>query len=133
MGAEFPDAGLDLAVGDDVWARADPGAVARIVRVLLDNALAHGAPPVRLEIARDAGGHASLVVTDSGPGVPAHERERIFGRFERAGDGVTPGFGLGLAIARGLARRMGGDVRAEDGSRFVVTLPLEPMTSVMPS
>jgi signal transduction histidine kinase len=57
--------------------------------------------------------------------VPEAERERIFGRFER-GERAGAGFGLGLAIARGLARQMGGDVSApavESGACFVATLP----------
>jgi signal transduction histidine kinase len=64
-------------------------------------------------------------VGDDGVGVPADERERIFGRFERGAQAGT-GFGLGLPIARGLARRMGGDVVAVDAERgacFVATLP----------
>ena len=57
-------------------------------------------------IAVDATGeHACLRVLDDGPGVPDAERERIFGRFERGGR-AGGGFGLGLAIARGLARQM---------------------------
>ena len=58
-------------------------------------------------------------------GVPEAERERIFGRFER-GERAGAGFGLGLAIARGLARQMGGDVSApavESGACFEATLP----------
>ena len=57
------------------------------------------------------GDRARLRVIDEGAGVPEAERERIFGRFER-GDRAGAGFGLGLAIARGLARQMGGDVNA---------------------
>ena len=52
---------------------------------------------------------------DAGAGVPEAERERIFGRFERGGR-AGAGFGLGLAIARGLARQMGGDVSAPRGA-----------------
>jgi signal transduction histidine kinase len=68
--------------------------------------------------------HARLRVIDDGPGVPDAERERIFGRFERGGR-AGGGFGLGLAIARGLARQMGGDVNARavpSGACFEVTL-----------
>jgi signal transduction histidine kinase len=64
-------------------------------------------------------------VLDEGPGVPEAERERIFGRFERGARAGT-GFGLGLAIARGLARQMGGDVTAPGegrGACFEATLP----------
>ena len=79
-----------------------------------------------MTIAVDAlDGRARVRVSDAGAGVPEAERERIFGRFER-GERAGAGFGLGLAIARGLARQMGGDVSApavESGACFEATLP----------
>jgi signal transduction histidine kinase len=125
--ARAQSAGIALAVEahEPAWAVADPRAVARILRALLDNALRYGGESVAIE----AGG-ASVCVRDSGPGVRDEERERIFGRFERgSASGAAGGFGLGLPLARGLARRMRGDVRAEAahrGARFVVTLPACP-------
>ncbi|WP_179258060.1 sensor histidine kinase [Enemella evansiae] len=71
-----------------------------------------------------------LTVTDSGRGVPDHQRERIFDRMVRLrGEEVGAGSGLGLNIARGYARAHGGEVicaPAEPGrgARFVLTLPL---------
>jgi signal transduction histidine kinase len=122
-------AGVTLVVRESgpAWAKADARAAARIIRVLLDNALRHGARPggtVTVGVETD-GGDVAVRVSDDGPGVPAHERERIFGRFERGAQAGT-GFGLGLPIARGLARHMGGDVAAVDAERgacFVATLP----------
>jgi signal transduction histidine kinase len=66
-------------------------------------------------------------VRDDGPGVPPEERELIFERFER-GRSVenATGFGLGLAIGRGLARGMGGDLALDpdgQGTSFVLRLP----------
>jgi signal transduction histidine kinase len=67
-------------------------------------------------------------VSDTGPGVPAAERERIFEAFQssESPDG-RHGSGLGLAISRQLARALGGDVRMEPrpegGSRFVLEVP----------
>ncbi len=92
------------------WAQADPGAVARIVRILLDNALrvapAHSS--IELESAVN-GPWASLTVRDRGPGVAPSERSLIFERFQRGSStGGRSGFGLGLAIGRELAARMGG-------------------------
>ena len=112
---------------EPVWATCDPRATARVLRALLENALRHGAPPGSVvTIAVDATGErARLRVIDAGPGVPEAERERIFGRFERGGR-AGAGFGLGLAIARGLARQMGGDVSAppvQSGACFEATLP----------
>jgi signal transduction histidine kinase len=110
------------------WGRGDPDAVARVVRILLDNALRYGPPgePVRILAACDTG-HVTLDVIDRGPGIPPEEREHIFERFHRgAAASSEGGFGLGLAIGRELARRMGGDLMLADGyvrgARFVLTL-----------
>ena len=73
-------------------------------------------------------------VQDSGPGVPEDERERIFHPFEQLGeearsDSLNRGTGLGLTIARQLARRLDGDVvvRGADGggAEFVLRLPMD--------
>src|SRR3954447_12886486 len=110
------------------WGRGDPDAVARVVRILLDNALRYGPPgePVRILAACDTG-HVTLDVIDRGPGIPPEEREHIFERFHRgAAAGSEGGFGLGLAIGRELARRMGGDLELAGGygrgARFVLIL-----------
>jgi signal transduction histidine kinase len=113
------------------WGRGDPDAVARVVRILLDNALRHApvGSSVRVLPAYH-GSNATVAVADRGPGVAPSDRERIFERFER---GSTPsgegGFGLGLAIGRELARRMGGELRHDDGTgpgaRFVLELAIE--------
>ncbi|HXU81512.1 MAG TPA: HAMP domain-containing sensor histidine kinase, partial [Polyangia bacterium] len=72
-----------------------------------------------------------ILVEDSGPGIPATERERVFQPFVRLGtashEGV-PGTGIGLGLARDLARRHGGELRilpAEQGARFEVILITE--------
>ena len=109
------------------WGRGDPDAVARVVRILIDNALRYGdGRPVRVT----ASG-ATIEVADRGPGVPQEERERIFERFYRGrARGAIGGFGLGLAIGRELAERMGGTLtlsdRAGGGTRFVLSLPRSP-------
>jgi signal transduction histidine kinase len=112
------------------WALADPGALAQIVRILLDNAL--GVTPeetsVRMHASIDSR-HAQLLVSDEGPGVPSDERERIFGRFQRGSTtGGRSGFGLGLAIGSELAARMGGtlellDPQCDGGAHFALRLP----------
>jgi len=117
------------------WARGDPTAIARVLRILLDNALRFAPPgqPVRVTAAYH-GEHAVLEVVDLGPGVPPDERERIFQRFQRGSStGGEGGFGLGLAIGRELAERLGGTLRLADensspptpGARFVCELPIE--------
>jgi signal transduction histidine kinase len=115
--------------GGPAVAPADPRAAARILRILLDNAAAHGAGTVTVAVSTH-GVHVLVAVADEGPGVAAEEREHIFGRFARgrAAVGATAGAGLGLAIARGLARAMGGDLEAARvslGARFVPALRAE--------
>lgn len=109
-----------------VHARADPAAVRRILHVLLDNARAYGAGTVRLRVTRD-GDDALVVVTDEGPGLTGEDREHVFERFRRGDAGhASPGFGLGLPIARGLAERMGGTLTAPvtaAGGCFELRLP----------
>lgn len=110
----------------DVWALADPGHVAGVLRIVLDNALRHTAEgtAVRVRIVRGET-RAGIEVRDRGPGVAEADRERIFERFARGENAVSGGFGLGLAIAREFARRMDGDLvlARGDGARFVLWLP----------
>jgi signal transduction histidine kinase len=112
--------------GGPAVACADPAAAARILRVLLDNAASYGAGTIGVTVSR-ASASVLVAVEDDGPGVAPDEREQVFGRFARgrAAANAGPGAGLGLAIARGLARAMGGDVEAAPvrrGARFVLTL-----------
>jgi signal transduction histidine kinase len=107
------------------WGRGDPDAVARVVRILIDNALRYGGEgAIRVTASEDA----RVEVADRGPGVPPEERERIFERFYRGRvRGSEGGFGLGLAIGRELAERMGGTLTLADrpggGTRFSLALP----------
>ena len=105
------------------------------MRILIDNALAYGPRGERVRVETRAGdGWATLTVADGGPGIPEPERERIFERFHRgAAASSSGGFGLGLAIGRELARRMGGELELDDGpgTRFVLRVhgagsPAEP-------
>ena len=121
----------DLRPGErGLAALADPDALRRILSNLLDNAAkyAPGAPP---EVSvRAAGNAVELVVADRGPGVPPGLEEKVFERFFRADDSLARranGSGIGLSLARGLARGMGGDLiyrpREGGGAEFVLTLP----------
>jgi signal transduction histidine kinase len=138
VAAEFELQAGERAVAVDVatppgpcWGRGDPSAVARVVRILLDNAVRYSPEEGSVRVVPAYHGeHATVEVGDEGPGVAPEDRERIFERFERGdtapGEG---GFGLGLAIGRELAQRMGGDLRLEDGrprgAWFVLRLPIE--------
>jgi signal transduction histidine kinase len=110
-------------------------AIVQVLGNLLDNACKYSpdGEPVRLSGIRE-GTEAVLVVEDAGPGIPEAERQRIFDRFtqlerhrQRRGGGV----GLGLYIARQLARSQNGDLLVVDptdgrGARFELHLPLAP-------
>jgi signal transduction histidine kinase len=113
-------AGHELVLGDrtsgHVWAaRAD---VAHILDNLIENAIRYTPPGTTVTIATGRSGPASeLVVSDTGPGIPPMDRDRIFERFYRGTDGRSagPGTGLGLAIVAELAERWDGRVELLDG------------------
>jgi two-component system sensor histidine kinase TctE len=94
---------------------------------LVDNALRYtpAGGTVTVSCRRD-GGHGTLVVEDSGPGIPPASRELVFGRFVRLDD-KTSGSGLGLAIVRDIAAahgaQLGIDERAGGGAVFTVRFP----------
>jgi signal transduction histidine kinase len=134
FGLRARDRAVDLVVvppPGPVWAAGDPGAVARAGRILIDNALRFSAAGGEIRVsAAYHGEYATLEVADQGPGVPAEERDLIFERFQRGSrTGGEGGFGLGLAIGRELAHRMGGELdlasTGDAGARFVLTLPIE--------
>jgi signal transduction histidine kinase len=129
---------LDSDSRSEVEAVCDPGRVAQILRVLLDNALTHTAHGTEIRIAAAAeqkGGplgtppRAVLTVADDGPGIPPAQLGVVFDRFHTGDAGR--GSGLGLAIARELAHRMQGSltVASEPGKTvFTLALPLAEMT-----
>ena len=105
----------------------DGDRVLQIISNLLSNAFRWTPEGGRVELAlSEDEGWVSVVVSDSGPGITAEERDRIFRPFWSRDGGGT---GLGLAIARELAVALGGglDVRSEPGlgSRFELVLPAE--------
>jgi len=106
----------------------EPELAERILQPLLDNACRYGAGTVIVAIG-GVNGAVRYTIDDDGPGVAAEERERIFEPGVRGRQGAAAGAsgaGLGLALARRLARSVGGEIEARadgDGGRFVVTLP----------
>lgn len=132
--ASEADRHLELHADGPLWAVADPDSVAQIVRVLIDNALRFAPPGTAVEVQLTEDGQVcTIAVRDSGPGVPVAEREQIFARFHRGTKtGGEGGFGLGLAIARELAGRMGGEVALTDdagGARFELRLVPAPASA----
>lgn len=110
---------LDLPDGDLVVI-ADAERLAQILDNLIDNAMTHGRPPVRVSAAITEG-KAVLRVSDFGEGVPEELRSRLFNRYATA---ARAGTGLGLYIVRQLAQAQGGDAWYEDepSPTFAVSL-----------
>jgi signal transduction histidine kinase len=153
LGAIAQGAGARIAwVGPDEalaqrTIRTDPAQVERIVANLVDNACKYATPDATIPpadppqprdelratielsfLAREAG--LAIRVRDFGPGIPARDARRIFRAFvrgERHAHGSVPGMGLGLALSRGLAEQLGGEltlVDANPGAAFELRLAL---------
>jgi signal transduction histidine kinase len=117
--------------------RGDSGAVAEIIANLLENAFRYSPQGSAVGLqARDTPRGPVLTVWDGGPAIDGAEREAIFQRGVRGSRGLPlPGTGLGLALARDLARALGGTLHLvippqavdrelpERGNAFVLTLP----------
>lgn len=110
---------------------ADPGWVELILTNLLSNAakFAPAGSPVEVELAPQTHGRVAVSVSDRGRGIAADQLARIFDRFHRTEQPLimeTGGLGIGLYVARQLARRMGGDLTVESrlgvGSTFTLAL-----------
>lgn len=134
-GPRVAEAGLRLLATpapDGAAVRCDPDSLDQMVLNLVDNAVKYAAAGGVVELSVEAvTGNWSLVVADRGSGVPAVYRERIFERFHRVDESLTAkvqGAGLGLTIARRLARDQHGDLvcreRSGGGAQFVLTLPV---------
>ncbi|HEX4915988.1 MAG TPA: ATP-binding protein [Vicinamibacterales bacterium] len=110
----------------------DEDLIRRLILNIVDNAVRYAPSGSAVRVALDlAGSHYALSVSDDGPGIAAEIRPRIFERFYRVDaartHGKDGGAGLGLALARWIARVHGGDVdlaaSSRAGSTFVITLP----------
>ncbi len=107
---------------------SDPGLLDRVLGNILENALRYQPDdqPVRLTTSA-TGSRVEVRVVDTGPGVPGGHKERIFQPFQRHGDAPAGnGVGLGLAVARGFAEAMDGQVEVDDtpGGGLTVTVSL---------
>lgn len=139
--------GVDAAAPRTVT--CDPRSVERILMNLVENACKYAAPPdtdttedadtrIHLDIT-PTDRQLEILVADHGRGIPRRDRERVFGEFQRgpgAAESSRPGLGLGLALSRGLAREMGGDLRLvrrrAHGAEFLLTIPLDPPPTERP-
>ncbi len=122
---------LTLDAPDRVIVQGDGDALRILVRNLVDNAVrytpANGC--VQARVAAEPGGGARFEVDDSGPGIPAIERERAFDRFFRRDGSPEGGSGLGLAIVNAIAHRHAATVALGEsplgGLRVTVSFPSE--------
>jgi signal transduction histidine kinase len=116
-------------VDEPLAAHADPDKLRQVLDQLVSNAVKFSpAGSTVVVTARRQGDAVEVAVADEGAGVPAAERERIFSKFYKAGDGQGRGTGLGLFIAQGLVQEMGGRIWVDSdegqGARFAFVLPL---------
>jgi C4-dicarboxylate-specific signal transduction histidine kinase len=127
LGAMPSKPSLELRGLDQAWANVDPAHLRIILENLLSNALeaveAEAKPQIQIEIVQASAG-LELHVEDNGPGIPAELRAEV---FEPLATSKTQGLGLGLAIARTLARTMAGDLTLVETSgrttSFNLSLP----------
>jgi two-component system phosphate regulon sensor histidine kinase PhoR len=126
--------GVEVEVGIDPHLRPvlfDERAIELLLMNLLDNALKYAKDGKKVKIEVRAGeNEIAIRVSDKGPGIPAHERRRIFERFVRGSAGTEKqirGSGIGLALVKHIAESHGGKAWVESeggqGSTFVVTIP----------
>jgi signal transduction histidine kinase len=129
----FPTGGKKtslVSLPDGVRVYADRRRVQQVVRNLMENARKYGGDQILVE-GFVVGDQYTVIISDNGPGVPDEETLKVFENFEQVSKGdarESTGIGLGLPIARRLARFMGGDVwyerRFPTGARFCFSLPL---------
>lgn len=112
------DLGLERA--DEVSVEGQPDALAILMRNLVDNAVKYTPEggTVDVEVRALDGGGAVLSVEDSGPGIAAEERERVFDRFYRIAGSEAGGSGIGMAIVKAIADRHGATLELEKSLRL---------------
>ncbi|MCY4598514.1 MAG: response regulator, partial [Acidobacteria bacterium] len=125
---------LRIDLPDDLpWVMVDRGRIAQVLNNLFSNASRHSpeSSPIRVTAERD-GVHVAISVSDEGRGVPPDQLAHLFSKHPGAAGGIGPrarGYGLGLAICKGLVEAHGGRIWAESGgpgrgTRFTFTVPM---------
>lgn len=124
---------LHLVTAEDVTVAADPLRLRQILRNLVTNAERYGGPMIVVRI-EQAGSGVTLVVADDGEPLAPRDRERIFEPYEQSRNRrnvPTGSVGLGLAVSRELARRMGGDLTYRHRNGFAeFCLTFAPVSSL---
>jgi signal transduction histidine kinase len=119
---------LDARIATHVTVNGDRELLTQMLANLTENALRHTPVGTAVDLCLErVNGSARLTVSDNGPGIPAEERERVFGRFYRLDAGrSTPGSGLGLSLVAAIAKLHDATISLEDnepGLRVVVAFP----------
>ena len=133
FGPRLEGRSLGLEIGERLPpVSADADLVSLALRQLIDNGLKYSPPASPIGITAGAEGDRVVIrVRDQGPGIPERERERVFDKFYRRDSArdLVPGSGLGLHIAREIARAHGGDLWVESapgsGSGFCMAIPVQ--------
>ena len=121
---------IETDIEPDIHIDGDPNWIMRLSKILIDNACKYAAPGTTIDVKLSrASGHVTLSVTNQGNVIDPEDLPHLFDRFyrsDKARDRETGGFGLGLAIAKGIAEAHGGTISAtstaEAGTTFTVTL-----------
>ncbi len=113
--AELKSLHLHFSPSPEIEAAADPLLLAQALGNLIDNALKYATRDIRIAVQRDADARLAIIVSDDGPGIAAHERDKVTQRFYR-GDASrgTPGTGLGLSLVAAVAKLHGGSLKLTD-------------------
>ncbi len=120
---------LSVRVEPGLRVRADRDRLAQVFTNIIGNALTYTPTGGHVEIEGEShGGYARVSVTDTGRGLNADQIDAVFERFYRSDRSAPGGTGIGLTIARSIARQHGGDIEASspgpgDGSTFTVVIP----------
>lgn len=131
---QFDDEDVELTVepGPPLSVTVDRDRIAQVFTNLIGNALSYTPSGGRVVVrTQQQAGSVQVAVSDTGRGLTEDQLAIVFERFHRVDRSATGGTGIGLTIARSLARSHGGDVTASSpglnqGSTFVLTLPVQP-------
>lgn len=121
---------IESDIAEDVHVVGDPDQLDRLVKTLIDNACKYASAGSTIQVLLERrAGAVSLSVTNAGEPIPAEDLPHVFDRFYRSDKArarSTGGFGLGLAIAKGIVESHGGRIEvkssAEKGTTFTATL-----------
>lgn len=131
------DKGINLGTRDDgpVSVAGEPDALRAVISNLVDNAILYTSPGGTVDVVVRQNELAAIIdITDTGPGIPPEERERVFDRFYRRQGVDSAGCGLGLAIVKSAVTRHGGTIMLVEavegkGLRVIIELPFHPLNS----